>query len=59
VINGLFCFSYTLFAVFANRIIHVDHAVNKSSSILGTNQVYFPKTHSVTYELRLATSPIT
>jgi hypothetical protein len=53
------CFSYTSIALFANKTIHVYHAVYKSSSILGINKVYFPKTRSVTYELRLATRPIT
>jgi len=53
------CFSYTLFAVFSNGNIHVDHAVYKSSSILVINKVYLPKIHCVTYELRLATNRIT
>jgi len=53
------CFSYTLVTLFANKTIHVYHVVYKSSLILGINKVYFLKTRSVTYELRLATSLIT
>jgi len=52
------CFSYNLVAAFANKTIHVSHAVYKSSSILGINKVYFPKTRSMIYELRLARSPL-
>lgn len=53
------CFSFTIFAVFANRTIHVEHAVFKSSSILVINKVYFPTIHSVTYELRYTKNCIT